>query len=414
MRGADVRLVDGAAGGPADAAGVGVWLGIVGVNEDGALSPRAAALVGAAGLVVGGARHLALAGPLIAGRAERWASPIEATVPLLLGRRGQATVVLASGDPMWFGVGSLLLRHVPVAETQIVPVPSSFSLAAAVLGWSLQDVTCLSCCGRPVAAIVPHLQPGARLLVLSAGAETPGAVAALVRARGIAASILVLESLGGAAARVCPLDEAGALGALNLLAITVQGPAGATLPLTPGLGMAWFEHDGQITRPEVRAMTLAALAPRQGELLWDVGCGAGSVAIEWMLRHPANRAVGLERRADRAARARGNAVRLGVPGLDVREGSAPAGLHGLPPPDAVFLGGGAHQAGVIDGAWAALRPGGRLVANAVTIETEAALVSAQARFGGDLTRIGIERMDRVGGMAAYRPAMTVTQWAVVK
>lgn len=392
------------------------WLAILGVGEDGVLSPQAERLLGEATLVLGGARHLALAGKHIRGERRVWPSPITDAVPALLAHRPGPAAVLASGDPMWFGVGTMLLRHVPVEETRIVPAPSCFAWAAARLGWTLEGVTCLSCCGRPVAALVPYLQDGARLLVLSGDTETPGAVAGLLRARGFGGSAVhVLEALGGPGERVrWGTAEAmpEGVGPLNMLGIEARGGPG--LPLAPGLDDGLFAHDGQITKHEIRALTLSALAPRPGALLWDVGCGSGSVGIEWMLRHPACRTVAVEARPDRAARARKNAAALGVPGLRVVEGRAPDALAGLPPPDAVFLGGGAHIPGVIDAAWAALPPGGRLVANAVALATEAALAAAQARLGGTLLRIGLERLDRVGGMAAYRPAMTVTQWRVVK
>lgn len=384
------------------------WLAILGINEDGALLPEARALLAGAGLVMGGARHLALAAADIAGEARAWPVPMLDALPGLLARRGSPTAVLASGDPMWFGVGATLLRHVPAAETRVLPAPSAFALAAARLGWALQDTLCLSCCGRPVEAVVPHLHAGARLLVLSADAATPSALAALLEARGFGASTLhVLEALGGPGERV-RLGVAEDVGPLNLVAIEAAGAAG--LKLTPGLDDALFGHDGQITKHEIRALTLSALAPRPGELLWDVGAGSGSVGIEWMLRHPSCRAVGIERRPDRAAQARGNAGRLGVPWYCVQEGEAPGAFAGLPRPDAVFLGGGAHLPGVIEGAWAALRPGGRLVANAIALQTEAALAAARSHYGGTLLRVGLERLDAVGGMEAFRPAMTVTQW----
>ncbi len=390
---------------------VAAAISVIGINEDGVLPPDAADAVGAARLVVGGARHLALAARFIHGETLPWPSPIDAAVPRMVAQDGPVAV-LASGDPMWFGVASLLLRHVPLERLRILPAPSSFQLAAARLGWALQDTECLSCCGRPVEAIVPHLQPGARLLVLSAGAATPAAIDRQLQARGVAATLRVLDTLGGTGERIHPLD--GTETALNIVALEIHGPVAATLPLTPGLADERFEHDGQITKREVRAMTLAALAPRRGELLWDVGCGSGSVGVEWMLAHPANRTIGIDRHPDRAARARRNALALGVPALLVLEGEAPDALSGLPPPHAVFLGGGAHRPGVIDAAWSALRPGGRLVANAIALPTEAALIEAQRRLGGMLTRIGIERLEQVGSMAAYRPAMTVTQWRVEK
>ena len=400
----------------------GRWLTILGVGEDGAdgLSPAARGHVEAAALVVGGARHLALAAGLIRGERMAWPSPIEAAIPAILARRPAPVVALASGDPYCYGVGALLARHVPVAETRCLPAPSAFALACARLGWSWQDCAAISFCGRSIEALAPLLQPGARVLALSADAETPAAVAAYLSARGFGGSTLhVLEALGGPSERIrtslaAPfgLNDAHPL---NTLAIEVVAGAGArVVPLSAGLPDAAFEHDGQITKREVRAVTLSALAPRRGELLWDVGCGSGSVGIEWMLRHPANRAVGIERHPDRAARAGRNAVGLGVPGLRLVHGPAPGALAGLPQPDAVFIGGGAHEPGVLDAAWRALPPDGRLVANAVTVESEAALLAARARLGGTLTRLSVERLDAIGTMHGYRPAMTVTQFVAAK
>ena len=404
----------------ADRHPVTTWLAILGIGEDGALGPEAERLLEEATLVVGGARHLALAGARVRGRAMPWPQPMLNGVSALLAHRPGRAAVLASGDPMWFGVGTTLLRHVPGAEIRTVPAVSCFALAAARLGWALDGVACLSCCGRPVAALRPHVQEGRRLFVLSGDAGTPAEVAERLVAWGFGGSVVhVLEALGGPLERIragVPEAMPEGIGVLNMLGIEVRGGLG--LALTPGLEDGLFEHDGQITKREVRALTLSALGPRPGEMLWDVGCGSGSVGIEWMLRDASCRAVGLEAQADRAARARANAVALGVPGLVVVEGRAPDVLVTLgaefEAPDAVFLGGGAQRAGVIEAAWAALRPGGRLVANAVVLATEVALVAAQARFGGSLLRVGLERLDRVGGMAAYRPAMTVTQWTVTK
>ena len=393
----------------------GPWLAIVGVGEDGYLPPAARAAVEAAELVVGGRRHLALAAGSIRGESLAWPSPMEQAYPAVLARRGRPVCVLASGDPYCFGVGTALAALAPVAETVCHPAPSAFTLARARLGWS--DAAELSACGRPLAAIGPHLQPGARLLVLSAGPETPAALAAMLCARGLGASALwVLEAMGGSAERIRPTTADGFdlmdIHPLNTAAVAVAGPVAQHL--ATGLPDALFEHDGQLTRREVRAVTLSTLAPRRGEQLWDVGGGAGSIGIEWMLRHPANRAVAIEPHPDRAARIARNAAALGVPGLAVVQGAAPEALAGLPPPDAMFLGGGAHRPGVIDAAWAALPPDGRIVANAVTLETEAALLGARERFGGTLLRVSLERLDAVGAMHAFRPAMTVTQWSASK
>ncbi len=393
------------------------WLAMVGIGADGQMAPAAAALVAAADLVVGGQRHLALAAPLIRGEALPWPSPMAGAYPAILARRGRPVAVLASGDPYCYGVGASLAALVPAAETICHPAASAFSLARARLGWGAPDVAEASVCGRPVAALVPLLQPGARLLVLSADAASPAAIAGLLVQQGYGASVLhVLEQMGGAherrrSATAAQFDLPG-IDKLNTVAIECAGHSGQHL--ATGLPDALFAHDGQLTRREIRAVTLSSLAPRRGQLLWDVGGGAGSVGIEWMLRHPANSAIAIESNPERAARIAGNAASRGTPGLRVVTGAAPAALAGLPPPDAVFLGGGAHLPGMIDTAWAALPAGGRLVANAVTLETEAALLSARARLGGTLLRIGLERLDTVGTMHAYRPAMTVTQWAAAK
>ena len=394
----------------------GPWLAIVGIGEDGHLPPAALDAVSRAELVVGGRRHLALAEATIRGQSLAWPSPMDTAYPTILARRGRPVTVLASGDPFCFGVGTALAALVPVGEWHCHPAPSAFALARSRLGWAMADVAELSVCGRPVAAIIPHLQPAARLLVLSAGAGTPAALATLLRDTGHGASrVTVLEALGGSAERIRSAMADGFdidAGPLNTVAIEVAG--GTLRHMATGLPDALFEHDGQLSRREVRTVTLSSLAPRRGELLWDVGGGAGSIGIEWMLRHPANRAVAIEPNAERAARIGRNAESLGVPALAVVQGSAPDALAGLPPPDAVFLGGGAHRPGVIDLAWGALRTDGRLVANAVTTETEIVLLAAQARLGGTLLRLGVSRLDGVGPMHAFRPAMTVTQWLAVK
>jgi precorrin-6Y C5,15-methyltransferase (decarboxylating) len=398
------------------------WLTIVGIGEDGVsgLSPAARQAIAGAVLVAGGRRHLAHAASLITGEAFAWPSPIEAGMPRLLAAGQQPVAVLASGDPNWFGIGAMLGRHVDAAEMQCFPQMSAFSLACARLGWALQDCETISFCGRPPGLITPLLQPGARVLALSADGRTPQEVAALLVANGFGASRLhVLEALGGVQERrMCATAETfnfQDVNPLNMLAIEmVAGPSARVIPLAPGLPEQRFGHDGQITKPEIRAVTLASLAPRRGELLWDIGAGAGSVGIEWMLRHSACRAISIERDAARAARIARNAEALGVPGLQVVLGDAPAALDGLPRPDAVFIGGGAHLPGLLDTAWDALPSEGRLVVNAVTIESEAAVLAVRQRFGGTLTRLSVERLAALGDYHGYRPAMTVTQFVAVK
>jgi precorrin-6Y C5,15-methyltransferase (decarboxylating) len=397
------------------------WLAIVGIGEDGldGITPAARALIANARLVVGGRRHLTLADGLPQGEIMSWPSPIAEAIPTILAYRGEPVTVLASGDPYCFGIGAMISAHVPPSETICLPAPSSLSLACARLGWALDDVTALSLCGRPVHTLAPSLQPHRRLLVLSADAATPAEVASYLVGRGFGPSLLhILEALGGPRERLrtTTADRFGLndVEALNLVGIEVKAGAGAKIiPLAAGLPDEMFEHDGQITKREVRAVTLSSLAPLAGELLWDIGAGSGSIAIEWLLRHPANRAVAIEKDPTRAARAAANSAELGVPRLEIVTGAAPAALEGLPLPDAVFIGGGGTP-DVIAQSWRALRDGGRLVANAVTIETEKALLAAQSDYGGTLTRLSVERLDNVGGKQAFRPAMTVTQWSASK
>ena len=396
------------------------WLSIVGIGEDGVegLSAIARGLVSGADIVFGGERHLGLAAPLIRGEARPWPSPF--SVDQVLAERGRQVCVLASGDPFLYGVGSVLANHVASEETVVVPAPSSFSLAAARLGWALPDVALVSVHGRALDRIRPHLHPGARVLALTSDSEGPAALARLLAETGFGASRLtVLEALGGAKERIRTTAAANfdlaEVAELNTVAVEVAAaPNARVIAYAPGLADALFENDGQITKREIRALTISSLAPLRGEMLWDVGAGAGSIAIEWMLAHPSMRAIAIEARADRAARIRRNAAAFGVPDLEVVEGAAPKALAGLMTPDAVFVGGGASDEGALDAVIAALRPGGRLVVNAVTLQTEAELIGRHATLGGTLTRIAISRADRVGGKTGWRFGMPVTQWVWVK
>jgi precorrin-6B C5,15-methyltransferase / cobalt-precorrin-6B C5,C15-methyltransferase len=399
------------------------WLSIVGIGEDGVegLGANARGLIGAAEIVFGGKRHLALAASLIRGAARPWPSPFEGATDEVLLYRGRQVCVLASGDPFLYGVGATLVRRIDAREMLVVPAPSAFSLAAARLGWSLPHTALVSVHGRDLDLIRPHLQPGARLLVLTSDGDGPAALARLLTSLGFGGSRLtLLEALGGPRERVRTAKAAdfglGAVDALNTLAIEVEAaPDARIVALACGLADHLFEHDGQITKREVRAVTLSSLAPRRGELLWDIGSGASSVAIEWLLAEPGfMRAIAIEAQADRAARIHRNAAAFGVPSLEVVQGEAPAALASLPAPDAIFVGGGASDAGVLDAALAALPTGGRLVANAVTLETEALLLARHAALGGELIRIAISRTAAVGEKTAWRPAMPVTQWCWVK
>ncbi len=371
-------------------------------------------------MVFGGARHLELADAAIQGERHVWLSPFERSVEAVLAARGRPVAVLASGDPFFYGVGVTLCRRIARAEMCVFPAPSSFSLAASRMGWALQDTACISLHGRPIDLIRPHLHPGYRILALTSDSDGPAALAALLADNGFGASQLtVLEALGGARERVSShrADRFALADAdmLNVCAVEVAAGDGArVLALTPGLDDSLFEHDGQITKREVRALTLSALAPRRGELLWDIGAGSGSIGIEWMLADPSLRAIAIEGHPERAARIRCNAQAFGVPGLSVVEGVAPAALAGLAMPDAIFIGGGGSEAGVMEAALSGLKPGGRLVANAVTTEMEAVLLAHHARLGGSLVRIDIARASPVGQMTGWRPAMPVTQWSWVK
>jgi precorrin-6Y C5,15-methyltransferase (decarboxylating) len=288
------------------------------------------------------------------------------------------------------------------------------------MGWSLQDVALVTLHGRALRGIIRHLQPGARILALSWDGATPAKLAEFFNAHRMGRSqITVLEAMGGPRERVrrasaSSFDIEGIV-PLNTIAIEVIAePEAAIISLAPGLDDALFENDGQLTKREIRAVTLSSLEPRHGELLWDVGLGAGSIAIEWLLRHSSLGAVGIEARNDRADRAARNAAALGVPELRIVQGRAPEALAGLARPDAVFVGGGMMDGGVFEAVWAALKPGGRLVANAVSLETEARLADHFQRFGGDLVRLQVARADKVGSMFGWRPAMPVTQWRVRK
>ncbi len=397
-----------------------VWLTLIGMGEDGldGLSPAAGRALEQAEFIAGGARHLALLGATQA-QTMVWPSPLEEGFAEVLARRGRPTCIIASGDPFHYGVGAMAMRHLPADEMRCLPSPSAYSLICARLGWSQQDCALLSLHGRPMERLAPHLQPGARILALTWDGWTPRLVAERLTALGMGRSrLIVFEAMGGPRERrveACAAEFGDDVAALNTLAIEVVADRGARImPLASGLPDDLFEHDKQITKREVRAITLSTLAPRRGELLWDIGAGSGSISIEWMLRHPANRAIAIETRADRAARIGRNALELGVPELRVVEGAAPDALADLPTPDAIFIGGGGTDAGVLDAAWAALPEGGRLVVNAVTLETQIEIMRRHVALGGDLTKIEIARADPVGPFHGWRAAMPVMQWSIVR
>ena len=362
------------------------------------------------------AKHGGGGGPKL----QPWQSPhLDAMLEQIVAHRGTPTVVLATGDPLWFGIGATLARVLAPDEYRIHPSPSSFQLAAARLHWPLQHVTTLSLHARPPELIHPHLTPGHRILALTTDSTTAPHVANLLVERGYARSVLtVLENLGGSNEQLRSAQALGfdlKIGDLYVLAIDCAADPGAPLLTpTPGLPDDAFVNDGQLTKREVRAATLARLMPYPGALLWDVGAGCGSVAIEWMRAARDARAIAFEREGERLQMIAVNADRLGAPTLRIENGDAPASLAGMPTPDAVFLGGGVANEALFHACWTALRSGGRFVANAVTLEAEAALFERQSRLGGELVRIDVALLDTIGSRRAFRPRLPVTQWSVVK
>ncbi|WP_460605117.1 precorrin-6y C5,15-methyltransferase (decarboxylating) subunit CbiE [Jatrophihabitans fulvus] len=390
---------------------------VVGVGASGAdeLGASAREALTSADVVVGSERQVALVRDLVAGEAEMLPSPLHPGLDDLLARHaGRRVVVLASGDPMFFGIGATLVRLLGAQRVHVLPVPSSVSLAAARLGWSLPDVAVVSAVGRPLATLRAELAPGRRVLVLTPDAHGGRDVRALLDDAGYGASeVTVLTRLGGPDETVGPVTDAH--DPLAVVAVECRPDAGREAwSRTAVLPDEAFEHDGQLTKQEVRAVTLAALRPLPGAYLWDVGAGSGSVGIEWLRSHPSCRASGVEPRAERRERIVRNAERLGVPALDVVAGKAPDALAALATPDAVFVGGGVSAPDVLATCIARLRPGGRLVANGVTVETETLLAAAYRDHGGTLTRLHVERASPVGGFTGWRPAMPVTQWSWTK
>ncbi|HEV3158067.1 MAG TPA: precorrin-6y C5,15-methyltransferase (decarboxylating) subunit CbiE [Candidatus Baltobacteraceae bacterium] len=404
-------------------------LSIVGIGEDGwdGLGLDARQTIEAAEVLIGGARHLSLVPPTSAERIP-WPSPMLPLVDHIASHyRDRKVVVLASGDPMLHGVGSVFARRLSSAlptphslDFHVIPQVSAFSLACARLGWPCAEVTLLSAVNRPLEEMHVHVHAAQRLIIYSQDGATPRAIAKLLVERGYGPSAMtIFEHLGGP--REARRDGIAAswnseyAADLNLVAVMCIAESGTrALGCVPGLPDEAFESDGQLTKRDVRAATLARLAPAPGELLWDVGAGSGSVGIEWMRTDPSCRAISFEHDAERVRRIRRNAQRLGVPGLRVVAGSAPSAFTGVDRPDAVFIGGGIASEGLVQACWEALSSGGRLVANAVTIEGEVILVNQHEVLGGELVRIAVSRAEPIGSMLAWRPMMPITQWAICK
>lgn len=408
----------------------GPWINVVGVGDDGldGLAPSVRALIDGAELLVGGERHQAMVATTPAERLT-WEGGVHRAADEIARWRGRRVVVLATGDPMWFGGGANLARTFGPDEMAVIPHPGAFSLAAARMLWPLADVECVSVHGRPLETLNLHIQPGARLLVLSRDGDTPARAAALLIARGFGPSaITVLEHLGSTEERrlegLAETWDHPRAANLNTLAIESRaGPRPRLLPRVPGLPDALFENDGQLTKREVRAATIAALAPQPGETLWDVGAGSGSIAIEWLRAVPCWRragggdagAVAIERDAGRCATIARNATALGVPQIRVVQGAAPEVFASIDAaPDAIFVGGGAARTGLLERCWDRLPSGGRLVANAVSLEAGARLLDFRQRHDGELVRIAVARAGPVGRLTGLRALMEVTQYAGAK
>jgi len=395
------------------------WLHIIGIGEDGmdGLTPATRAVIEAAEVIVGGARHHVLAANQKA-ETLSWPSPFNSLIGELESRRGKRVVVLATGDPLWFSVGAKIGRHFAPSEITFHPQLSAFQLASARMGWSMADLETLTVHGRPVEQMIAFIQPDVRLLILTTGEETPAQIAAFLTARGFGQSRLtVLASMGGPdEARFEGLAESWdhVVPAFNTLAVEcVAAPDAALLPRVPGLPDEVFSHDGTMTKREVRAATLAKLIPMRGGLLWDVGTGCGSVAVEWMRAARYSKAIGIEPRADRRTMAAENALALGVPSLQLIDGTVPEALAGLEAPDAIFIGGGLSVE-TFDACWQALRPLGRLVANAVTLESQATLAALHKTHGGDLVQIAVSRAEGLGPLTGWKPLRPVVQWSLIK
>lgn len=399
----------------------GARIVVVGVGADGwaGLGEAAREAVLEADEIVGSARQLALL-PATRATTRAWPSPIGPLVDELVERASGSVCVLASGDPMLHGIGATLARRVAPERLSVVPHPSAFALACARLRWPAADVELVSAVGRPPERLARVVAPGLRAIVYVGGADGATGVARVLCERGYGASrMVVLEQLGGPRERIVDATAASWDGReadpLHVVAVECRAEPGAILRTrAPGLPDEAYDSDGQLTKRHVRAVTLAALAPAPRELLWDVGAGSGSIAIEWLRAERTATAIAIEERPQRAERIAANALALGVPELEVCVGRAPAALDGLPAPSAIFVGGGVSAPGLLERCWLALTAGGRIVANAVTLEGEHALVAASQRHGGRLARIEISHAEPIGTLTGWRAQMPVVQWSATK
>jgi precorrin-6B C5,15-methyltransferase / cobalt-precorrin-6B C5,C15-methyltransferase len=406
------------------------WLSVVGIGDDGltGLSPIARSLLDQAEIIFGGKRHLAML-PTTDSRTQLvWQSPFRESIDQIISHRGQRVCVLASGDPMCYGVGSGLHQALfaqglmPLMEMTILPAPSAFSVACSRLGWTYSEIETVSLCGRDLHLVQPLLYPGAKILALSADRHTPIQLAQILQEWGLGdMQMTILEHLGGSQERMVSnqinywVNEGSDQSIADLHTIALECPGNISgYSRLPGLPDDAYIHDGQLTKREIRAVTLSTLAPCPGQLLWDVGAGNGSIAIEWLRSHPRNRAVAIEQHPQRLQNIAANAANLGVPNLQIISGQAPLALSGLAAPDAIFIGGGFTIAGVFEACWQALKPGGKLVVNGVTVETEQLIFQMQQHYGGRLDRIAAQRAEPVGKFLGWKALNPVTQWCANK
>ena len=394
------------------------WLTIIGIGEDGlsGLGTLAREVIDDAEFLFGGERHLALVGK----KGLIWKSPLEDSFVELDQLQGKKVVVIATGDPMWFGIGATLGRRYGPDAIKVIPSSSAFSLVAARLTWPLNEIDCLTVHGRDLDRVRAFLMPGNKLIILTNDGNTPGQIAELLKDTGFGGSLLtVFSQMGGTDERrfegtAIDLDH-DAIPDLNTVAIECLADEGLILKArTPGLPDDVFEHDGQLTKREVRAITVSSLVPMPGQMLWDIGAGCGSIGIEWLRGTLNARAIAVERNMDRLGMINRNALALGVPELKVIFGEALTEIIGLPSPDAVFIGGGLTTDGLLEYCWQNLRPGGRLVANAVTFESERRLFEAREKLGGDLNKIEISRAQAMGDYTSWHGLMPVTQLKIIK
>jgi precorrin-6Y C5,15-methyltransferase (decarboxylating) len=399
------------------------WLSIIGIGEDGlvGLSPLAISILNQAQIIFGGERHLFMLPPDDNREKIPWKSPFQTSISDIISRRGQAVCILASGDPLCYGVGTNILKDINISEITIIPAPSAFSLASSRLGWSLTEVETLSLCGRPVSLLQSYIYPGAKLLILSEGKHTPANVAEILISRGYGNSqITVLEKMGNTNERIitdiATNWQEKNIAPLNTIAVECIADKGIVgLSRFPGLPDSAFHHDGQLTKREVRAVTLSSLAPYPGELLWDVGAGCGSISIEWLRSDRRCRAIAIEQNASRINYIADNAAALGTPNLQIIPGKSTEVIENLPPPNAIFIGGGVTEPEILENCWNALLPGGRMVVNVVTLEGELILYQWYEKVGGNFTRIAIQRAEPIGSRFLGWKAMSpVTQWIGIK